>query len=125
LKLGLDLQGGMHLVMELDESEGKIADKSDALDRAMEVLSTRVDKYGVAEPTLARQGDNRILVQLPGIDDPERVLDLIGKVAQLKFKKVREPQEVMDLLQNLDATLKQSRNSLNLKQPIRTIKRST
>jgi len=106
LKLGLDLQGGMHLVMELDESEGKIADKSDALDRAMEVLSTRVDKYGVAEPTLARQGDNRILVQLPGIDDPERVLDLIGKVAQLQFKKVREPQEVMDLLQNLDAKLK-------------------
>jgi len=106
LKLGLDLQGGMHLVMELDESKGKVQNKGDAIDRAMEVLNTRVDKFGVTEPTVARQGDSRILVQLPGIDDPERVRKLIGEVAQLKFKKVREPQEVMDLLQSLDAKLK-------------------
>ena len=108
LKLGLDLQGGMHLVMELDESKGKIDNKSDALDRAMEVLNTRVDKFGVAEPTVARQGENRILIQLPGIDDPERVRGLIGQVAQLEFKKVREPQEVMGLLESLDKKLKET-----------------
>ena len=107
LKLGLDLQGGMHLVYELDESKGKVENKSDALDRAMEILTTRVDKFGVTEPTLARQGDSRILVQLPGIDDPERVIELMGKVAQLQFKKVREPQEVMSLLETLDKKLKE------------------
>ena len=107
LKLGLDLQGGMHVVMELDESKGKVENKGDALDRAMEVLNTRVDAFGVAEPTVARQGDNRILVQLPGIDDPERVRKLIGEVAQLKFQKVREAQEVMPLLENLDKKLKE------------------
>lgn len=105
LKLGLDLQGGMHLVAELDESQGKIDNKGDALDRVMEILSTRVDKFGVTEPTIARQGDNRILIQLPGVEDPSRVRDLIGTTAELKFRMVVDQDQVIDLVQKVDAAL--------------------
>lgn len=106
LKLGLDLQGGMHLVMELDESKGKIDNRRDAQDRVLEILSTRVDKFGVTEPTIARQGDSRILIQLPGVDDPRRVRDLIGTTAQLEFRMVREQQETIGAVQQVDEVLR-------------------
>jgi len=105
MKLGLDLQGGMHLVLEMDKASLKDADVRDAQDRVLEVLSTRVDQFGVAEPTLARQGDNRILVQLPGIDDPERAKGLVGGTAKLSFQMVQEPQKTVELIQNIDTVL--------------------
>ena len=75
LKLGLDLVGGMHLLLELDKSDlPSDASAKDALDRAMEILRNRVDQFGVAEPVIQRQGleSDRILIQLPGVDDPVR-----------------------------------------------------
>src|SRR6476619_3850424 len=54
LKRGLDLQGGMHLALEVDESRGKIADKSEALDRALKVVRTRIDQFGVSEPLVQK-----------------------------------------------------------------------
>jgi preprotein translocase subunit SecD len=59
-----------------------------AVRQAVETIRNRVDQFGVAEPTIARQGDNRILIQLPGIQDPERAKALIGRTALLEFKLV-------------------------------------
>src|SRR5262245_38627487 len=106
MKLGLDLRGGMHVVLEIDESKGKIENKADAQDRVLEILATRVDKFGVSEPTMTKQGDNRIMLQLPGVDDPQRVIDLIHTTAQLEFRLVRQPQEVLEALKRVDEVVK-------------------
>ncbi len=105
MKLGLDLQGGMHVVMELDRGMVRDSDAHDAQDRVMEILSTRVDQFGVTEPTIARQGNDRILIQLPGVDDPERAKGLLGDVAQLEFRLVRETQDIVKAVQAIDAVL--------------------
>ncbi len=94
LKLGLDLKGGVHLVLEIDKEkipEG--VDVSDALDRAIEVIRNRVDQYGVSEAMITKQGDKWISVQLPGLKDPQIARDLIGKTALLEFRliEVGEP----------------------------------
>jgi protein-export membrane protein SecD len=91
LNLGLDLQGGMHLVLEVDKT--KVPDKTtvaDAVDRAIEIVRNRVDALGVSEPSINKQGDSWIIVQLPGIKDPERAIELIGQTALLEFKLVSE-----------------------------------
>jgi preprotein translocase subunit SecD len=89
LNLGLDLRGGTHLVLELDRSKlDPKVNVRDALERAIEIIRNRVDQFGVAEPLIARQGDRWIVVQLPGIKDPERAKELIGKTALLTFHLV-------------------------------------
>lgn len=90
IKLGLDLQGGMHLVLEVDTAKlPKGSESSDAVDRAMEVIRNRIDTFGVSEPVIQRQvKTNRIIVQLPGVKDPQRAKALIGKTALLEFRLV-------------------------------------
>lgn len=89
LKLGLDLQGGMHLVLEVDTAKlPPGSDPSDAIDRALEIIRNRIDKFGVAEPVIQRQGKDRIVVQLPGLKDPQRAKNLIGSTALLEFRLV-------------------------------------
>jgi preprotein translocase subunit SecD len=61
-----------------------------AVHQALETIRNRIDQFGVTEPVIVQQGENQILVQLPGIKDPERALELIGKTAQLEFKLVDE-----------------------------------
>ncbi|MEW5766948.1 MAG: protein translocase subunit SecD [bacterium] len=91
INLGLDLQGGMHIVLEVDTSKLKEGeDPSDVVDMALEIIRNRVDKFGIAEPSIQKQGNNRIVVELPGIDDPERAINLIGKTALLEFKLVAD-----------------------------------
>lgn len=70
--------------------------KDYAVRQALETLRNRVDQFGVSEPTLQRQSGNRILIQLPGVDDPERAISLIGKTARLEFKMVDETANVQD-----------------------------
>jgi preprotein translocase subunit SecD len=86
LKRGLDLQGGMHLTLEIDESKQAVADKSEALDRALKVVRQRIDEFGVSEPVVQKVGSDRIIVELPGIDDPERAQDVVQKSAFLEFQ---------------------------------------
>jgi len=86
-KLGLDLRGGTQIVLETKSTERVTAD-AEATDRALEVLRGRVDALGVAEPTLARSGENRIIVELPGLQDPREAAETIGKTAQLTFHEV-------------------------------------
>ena len=105
IHLGLDLQGGMHLVLEVDKSKLSAAEAKDAVDRAMEVLRRRVDEFGVAEPLIQREGEDRIAVQLPGLTDRQRAMDLIGKTALLEFKLVRTPEEGKNIWARADAYL--------------------
>src|ERR671915_860954 len=72
LKLGLDLQGGMHLALELDQSKQVSADPARDLDLALTVLRKRVDEFGVSEPVVQQVGEERIVVELPGIKEPAR-----------------------------------------------------
>src|SRR5687768_16725350 len=81
LKQGLDLKGGMHLTLEIDESKQAVADKSEAIDRAIRVVRERIDEFGVSEPIVQKVGDDQIYVELPGIDDPERAQDGVQKSA--------------------------------------------
>jgi preprotein translocase subunit SecD len=80
--LGLDLQGGVSVVLEPTEE----ADEG-AIDQAIEIIRQRVDGIGVAEPEITRQ-DDAIVVQLPGIDDREQALELVGQTAELRFRPV-------------------------------------
>ncbi len=86
-KLGLDLEGGTQIVLQTKDSERVKAD-AEATDRALEVLRGRVDALGVSEPTLARSGENRIVVELPGVQDPREAAEVIGQTAQLSFHEV-------------------------------------
>ena len=93
IKLGLDLQGGMHLVLRVDTSKLAENAREDATIRAMEIIRNRIDQFGVAEPSIQKQGDERIVVQLPGVMDRERALALIGKTALMEFKLVSEDKD--------------------------------
>jgi preprotein translocase subunit SecD len=81
--LGLDLQGGLAVILEAPE--GTAGDK---VDQALKIIQDRVNRLGVAEPEIQKQGDLKISVQLPGIDNPEEALATIGKTAVLEFHEV-------------------------------------
>ncbi len=164
LKLGLDLQGGMHVVLEVDvlellenrarnrdaqfdsvmqivrerakkesteipkllaeefqkrqirlsryyyeirDSDDEIVEKLskealEAVDRAKEIIRNRVDQYGVAEPTILTQGGRRIIVELPGVSDKERVRKLLKGTAKMEFKLVRDPELAFKVLQDVN-----------------------
>lgn len=75
----------------LQMTEAKIAErKRSAMDQSIEIVRRRIDESGTREPSIQRQGDNRILVQLPGVDDPERIKNLLGQTAKLSFRLVDE-----------------------------------
>ncbi|MFH1479001.1 MAG: protein translocase subunit SecD [Candidatus Omnitrophota bacterium] len=94
INLGLDLQGGMHLVLKVDTSKIPEEAREDAPNRALEVIRNRIDQFGVREPLIQRQGTNSIVVQLPGVTDRDRAIELIGKTAQLEFKLVENNPEL-------------------------------
>ncbi len=109
LNLGLDLKGGVHLLLELDRAKLPPETKTiDALDRAIEIIRNRVDQFGVSEPLIARQGDRWIVVQLPGIKDSTRAKELIGKTALLEFRLVDDS----GILSNLSKTLLDKKMSM-------------
>lgn len=167
LKLGLDLQGGMRLVLEVDlvelmrqlaknrdarfdtllaEISARLRDPSadfnetvldvfdsadirlsryfletqasnrqvlnylgeeadDAIARSLEILRNRIDQFGVSEPSILRQGKRRIVVELPGVQDPARARGLIGKTALLEFKLLVDPTRAQTILEDIDAFL--------------------
>ncbi|MGJ7414774.1 protein translocase subunit SecD [Streptomyces cinereoruber] len=86
-RLGLDLRGGTRIVLQTEDGPTVRADAA-ATDRALEVLRKRVDGLGVAEPSLARSGERRIVVELPGLRDPRKAAETIGRTAQLTFHAV-------------------------------------
>ncbi|MGZ3330807.1 MAG: protein translocase subunit SecD [Gemmatimonadaceae bacterium] len=109
LKRGLDLQGGMHLELEVDESKGLVPDKSKAIDNALKVVRNRIDEFGVSEPLVQKAGNDRIIVELPGIDDPVRAKDVVQKSAYLEFQITDKTQALEKALPRLDALLKDAK----------------
>lgn len=107
LKRGLDLQGGMHLALEVDESKGTFANKPEAIDKALTVVRNRIDRFGVAEPLVQKAGDERIIVELPGIDDPQRAQDVVQQTAFLQFLILDETQAFERALPRLDQIVKE------------------
>ncbi len=107
LHLGLDLVGGMHLVLEVDKSKLPKEEAKDAGDRALEVIRNRVDQFGFFEPIIQKVGQDRILMQLAGVDR-ERAKSLIGQTAQLEFQLVADERTTYDALRTIDEKLRTS-----------------
>ena len=186
LKLGLDLQGGMHVVMEvnipklveniasnktllydalaaaetraenddieyldallLEANERNIRlarhfidygienseiisaledEADDAVNRALEVIRNRVDQFGVSEPTILKQGSNRIIVELAGVQDPERARNLIRQTALLEFSLLKEPDVVQAVITRIDNVLKSIRTGIDLDSLVTLAKSTT
>lgn len=84
INLGLDLQGGVHVVLEaVDTPEAPV--KPDSIDRAKAVIENRVNQTGVKEPLIQKEGSRRLIVELAGVKDTQEAIDMIGRTAQLKF----------------------------------------
>ena len=85
VKQGLDLQGGTHVVLEaVDTPEAKVDE--DAVKRVLKVIEKRINELGLTEPIIQRQGERRIIIELPGVKDPEKAIEMIGKTALLEFQ---------------------------------------
>jgi preprotein translocase subunit SecD len=85
IKLGLDLEGGTQIILKPTETgTEKVTDE--ALDKAQMIIMNRIDKLGISEPLVTRDFNRNIIVQLPGVDDPKRAIEVIGKTAQLEFR---------------------------------------
>src|SRR5215210_4938365 len=84
-KLGLDLQGGVQLVYEGKPTKQQPTVTQDGLERALDIMRSRVDSLGVSEPELQRSGNDQIVVSLPGVDNAQRAADIVGTTAQLYF----------------------------------------
>src|SRR5919107_2592596 len=106
LKRGLDLQGGMHLALELDQSKQVSADPKKDLDLALTVLRKRIDEFGVEEPLVQKVGDDRIVVELAGITDPARAKAIVQRSAFLEFKITNETGALEKALPAMDRTLR-------------------
>jgi preprotein translocase subunit SecD len=91
------VQDQLQVVLEIEESQIRHIKKL-AVDQGLETIRNRIDQFGVSEPDIRTQGENRILIQLPGIKDPQRAIDLIGKTALLEFKLVDEQNSVEEAL---------------------------
>ncbi|MCH8143845.1 MAG: protein translocase subunit SecD [Gemmatimonadetes bacterium] len=108
LKLGLDLQGGMHLAIEIDESAGPVTNPEDAIDRVETVIRSRVDEFGVAEPLIQKVGNKRLIIQLPGISDPARAKQIIERSAFLEFRITDMQGQFEASLERIDRALERA-----------------
>ncbi len=105
LNLGLDLKGGMHVVLQVDQSKLKEGERRDAVERALEIIRNRVDQFGVTEPLIQKQGGDRIIVELPGLQEVDRAEALIGQTAQLEFKLLESDENTKAILKKIDEVL--------------------
>jgi preprotein translocase subunit SecD len=106
LKLGLDLQGGMHLALELDQSKQVSADPKRDIDLALTVLRKRIDEFGVTEPLIQKVGDQRIVVELAGITEPARAKAIVQRSAFLEFRITDKTNALEKALPAMDRVLR-------------------
>ncbi|MFH1429384.1 MAG: protein translocase subunit SecD [Candidatus Margulisiibacteriota bacterium] len=90
IKLGLDLQGGSRLVLECQDTQSRKVDDQ-AVIGALEVIRNRIDGLGITEPVIQRKGQEQIIIEMPGVKDPERAIKLIGETAMLEFARADVP----------------------------------
>src|SRR5881398_2851838 len=108
ISLGLDLQGGIHLALEVDQSKGPVPDPADAIRRAELVVRTRIDEFGVTEPVVQVVGNNRLIVELAGEKDPARAKGVIQRTAFLEFRITDMKNLFRDALPEIDKALRQA-----------------
>src|SRR5213592_1808146 len=108
IDLGLDLQGGIHLALEVDQSKGPVPDCADAIQRAERVVRTRIDEFGTTEPVVQIQGRCRLIVELAGEKDPARARGVIQRTAFLEFRITDMKGLFKDALPQMDAALRKA-----------------
>ena len=108
--LGLDLQGGSHLVYQADFKDVKDVDQTEAMNAARNTIERRVNSFGVSEPLVQVQGDDQIVVELPGIKDINEAIELIGQTPLLEFKS-QTPQEELKPIVGQDGQITIDPNS--------------
>ncbi len=107
LRRGLDLEGGSYLALEVDDSKQAVTDKADAIERALKTVRTRIEGFGVSESVVQKQGNDRIVVEIPGIQDPERARALVQQQAFLQFKITDKTQALERSMARFDQLIKQ------------------
>src|SRR5438105_11903043 len=108
INLGLDLRGGVHLALEVDQSKGPVPDCADAIQRAERVVRTRVDEFGTTEPVVQIQGRCRLIVELAGEKDQARARGIIQRTAFLEFRITDMKSQFKDALPQIDAALRKA-----------------
>src|SRR5213596_4325503 len=108
INLGLDLQGGIHLALEVDQSKGPVPDCADAIQRAEKVVRTRIDEFGTSEPVVQIQGRCRLIVELAGEKDPARAKGIIQRTAFLEFRITDMKNLFRDALPEIDKALQRA-----------------
>src|SRR5438552_6437253 len=106
ISLGLDLQGGIHLALEVDQSKGPVPDCADAISRAERVVRSRIDQFGTTEPVVQIVGRCRLVVELPGEKDPARAKGIIQRTAFLEFRITDMQNLFRDALPEIDRALR-------------------
>ncbi|MDZ4182473.1 MAG: protein translocase subunit SecD, partial [Candidatus Cloacimonadaceae bacterium] len=106
LNLGLDLKGGMQILLEVDTSELAASEIDGAVKNNIEIIRNRIDQFGVAEPSIQKLGEKRIMVQLPGVKDHLAAENLVQKTAMLEFKLVAPPEESERVIAMIDQNIK-------------------
>ncbi len=106
LHLGLDLQGGMQILLRVELEKIPVEAREDATDRAVEIIRNRIDEFGVLEPVITKQAKDLIVVQLPGVTDRQRAKEIVGKTAHLEFKLVSEDPDLIQRAEKAHAAAK-------------------
>ncbi len=108
INLGLDLQGGIHLALEVDQSKGSIPDCADAIQRAERVVRSRIDEFGVTEPVVQIVGRCRLIVEVAGEKDPARAKSIIQRTAFLEFRITDMKNLFRDAVPEIDKALRRA-----------------
>ena len=106
INLGLDLRGGVHLALEIDQSRSSVTDCADAIRRAERVVRTRIDEFGTTEPVVQVAGKCRLIVELPGETDPARAKSIVERTAFLEFRITDTREQFRLALPSIDAALR-------------------
>jgi preprotein translocase subunit SecD len=104
--LGLDLQGGVHLALEVDQTQGAVPDCAEAIRRAERVVRTRIDEFGTTEPVVQIVGRCRLIVELAGERDPARARSIISRIAHLEFRITDMQSVFRNALPEMDVALR-------------------
>ncbi|MFC1735695.1 protein translocase subunit SecD [Candidatus Hydrogenedentota bacterium] len=102
INLGLDLQGGLYMKLEVDLTGVEEEDKAGVVESVLRTVRNRVNEFGLTEPSVRKAGERRLVIQLPGVKDPQRVKDLLVQVAKLTFNVVEIPNKTMSVLRDIN-----------------------
>ena len=117
IRLGLDLQGGIHVVLRVKMEQLNSEERKEAVDRAISIIRNRIDGLGVAEPIILKQGEDRIVIDLPGYTDANRAEELIGQTAILEFKLIENYDNATLVINRLDSAIHAYESSRSGKAP--------